>query len=95
DDVAPPRVRVPSFIGQDQREARRVLQETYRMRVTTDTQASSRPRGEVLDQKPRDPEGPRGSTVQLTVSDGSLVAVPAVRRMPATRALEVLKAIGL
>lgn len=95
DDVAPPRVRVPSFIGQDQREARRVLQETFRMRVVTDTQASSRPRGEVLDQKPRDTEVPRGSTVELTMSDGSLVAVPAVRRMPASRALEVLKESGL
>lgn len=95
DDAAPPRVYVPSFIGQDLREARRVLQETYRLRVVADTRTSSRPRGEVADQKPRDTEVPRGSTVLLTASDGSLVLVPAVRRMPARRALEVLKASGL
>lgn len=95
DEAAPQRVYVPSFIGQDLGEARRVLQETYRLRVVADTRTSSRPRGEVVDQKPRDTEVPRGSTVLLAASDGSLVLVPAVRRMPAGRALEVLKANGL
>lgn len=96
DDVAPARVRIPSFIGQDYREARRtLLGESYGMRIVTDTRASSRPRGEVVDQKPRDTEVPRGSTVLLVLSDGSLVAVPSVRRMPVARALDALQAEGL
>lgn len=96
DDVAPARVRIPSLIGQDYREARRtLLGESYGMRVVTDTRASSRPRGEIVDQKPRDTEAPRGSTVLLVLSDGSLVAVPPVRRMPVARALDTLQAEGL
>ncbi|NMG00854.1 PASTA domain-containing protein, partial [Aromatoleum toluolicum] len=96
DDVAPAHVRIPSFIGQDYRVARRtLLGESYGMRVVTDTRASSRPRGEVVDQKPRDTEVPRGTTVLLVLSDGSLVAVPPVRRMPVARALDTLQAEGL
>jgi len=95
DDVAPANIWIPSFIGRQYREAHAALTERYRMRVLARPQASSRPKGEVVDQDPHDTRVPRASTVTLYLSDASLVEVPLLRRLPLTQALDALKARGL
>lgn len=95
DDVAPADIWIPSFIGRQYREAYAALTERYRVRVLARPRASSRPKGEVVDQAPRDTRVPRASIVTLYLSDASLVEVPPLRRLPLAKALDALKSRGL
>ena len=95
DDVGTVLIPIPGFIGQQQSVAHATLAVKLRMRVVTRWQASIRPRGEVLDQVPRDRRVPPASTITLTVSDGSLVRVPRVQGLPLSAGLDVLRRSSL
>lgn len=94
-------VWLPSFVGQPEEVARRSLQalggtdSPARLRVLTETQASTAPARTVVRQVPVNRDVPRGSTVTLHVSDGSLVRVPSVQGLDERTARERLHAAGL
>lgn len=87
---APPNVWVRSFVGAPFEDAQRELT-AARLRVRLQWRTSSAPRGEVMDQAPREAEVPVGTLVTLGASDGSMVRVPALRDMPLERARAELR----
>lgn len=99
--TAPSTVWLPSFVGQPEDVARRSLQDLggsdnpARLRVLGEIQASSAPARSVVRQFPANRNVPRGSTVTLHVSDGSLVIVPSVQGLDERTARERLRAAGL
>lgn len=99
--TVPSTVWLPSFVGQPEDVARRSLQDlggsdnAARLRVLSESQASSAPARSVVRQVPAHRNVPRGSTVTLHVSDGSLVFVPPVQGLDERAARERLRAAGL
>lgn len=89
--AAPPApVVVRDYVGWSANDARTDLQRE-RLQAATQMRASSEPRERVVDQKPRNAEVKAGTTVTLVVSDGSLVRVPRVTRLPLPRAEQALQ----
>ena len=99
--AAPSTVWLPSFVGQPEDVARRSLQDlggsdnAARLRVLSESQASSAPARDVVRQIPANRNVSRGSTVMLYVSDGSLVIVPPVQGLDERAARDRLRAAGL
>jgi serine/threonine-protein kinase len=90
-----PQVAVPGVVGQPEAQARATL-EAEGFEVTTVSEASEEPEGNVISQ---DPEGgsqaDEGSQVQITVSGGpDAVAVPDVTNQTQDEATSALEAAG-
>jgi hypothetical protein len=89
--AAPPApIVVRDYVGWSANEARADLQR-QKLHAATQVRASSEPRERVVDQMPRNVEVKAGATVTLVVSDGTLVRVPRVTRLPLPRAEQALR----
>jgi beta-lactam-binding protein with PASTA domain len=99
--AVPSLVWVPSFVGQPEEVARKGLQDAGRpemrstLRVRTELRASSAPAQYVVAQDPMNQKVPRGATVTLILSDGSLVHVPDVQGRDEVAARDAVQAAGL
>ena len=88
--VPPAPIVVRDYVGWSANEARADLQR-QKLQAATQVRASSEPRERVVDQMPRNVEVKAGATVTLVVSDGTLVRVPRVTRLPLARAEQALQ----
>jgi beta-lactam-binding protein with PASTA domain len=70
--------------------------EPYNLRLVETWVPSTRPEGEVLQQRPESPGQVRcGDELELTLSDGTLVVVPAVAALPVERARSLIDGADL
>jgi eukaryotic-like serine/threonine-protein kinase len=91
---APDLVFVTDYTGQSQEAATANLQ-NLGLKVSVKTVSSNQPRGTVVDQSPKNTKAQKGSTVQLSVSNGDqLIVMPDLTQLTPDQARAKMQSLG-